>query len=143
MNDAVAYEKDGTEALSAQTEIGRLLVRGGGEHLEVDWDAGTKVTPMGSVVFLAQYLKTGGLLDRLCEGTPLAYGSNNAPKARDVLGTAVLLVFRVDRLSSKVRDLKARLAELDGERTELESRQERLSLPAMGREFLRRTLDDF
>jgi hypothetical protein len=92
VNDTVAYEKDGTEALSDQAGIGRLLVRGGGEHFEVDWDAGAKVTPMGSVVFFAQYLKTGGLLDRLCEGAPLAYGSNNAPKARDVLGTAVLSI---------------------------------------------------
>ena len=83
MNDTVACEKDGTEALSDQAEIGRLLVRGGGECFEVAWDAGAKVTPMGSVVFFAQYLKTGGLLDRLCEASPLAYGSNNAPKACD------------------------------------------------------------
>ena len=48
-----------------------------------------------------------------------------------------------DTCNQKVRDLKARLAELEGERTELESRRERLSLPAMDREFLRRTLDDF
>ena len=48
-----------------------------------------------------------------------------------------------DTCNQKVRDLKARLAELEGERTELESRRERLSLPAMDREFLRRTLDSF
>ena len=40
MNDTVAFCKDGTEALSDQAEIGRLLVRGDGEHFEVDWDAG-------------------------------------------------------------------------------------------------------
>lgn len=48
-----------------------------------------------------------------------------------------------DTCNQKVRDLKARLAELEGERTDLESRRERLSLPAMDREFLRRMLDDF
>ena len=92
MNGTVACWKDGTEALSDQAEIGRLLVRGGGECFEVDWDAGAKVTPTGSVVFFAQYLETSGLLDRLCEDSPLAYGSNNAPKARDVLGTVVLSI---------------------------------------------------
>ena len=92
MNGTVACVQDGTEAVSNQAEIGRLPVRGGGECFEVDWDAGAKVTPMGSVVFFAQYLKTGGLLDRLCEAPPLAYGSNNAPKARDVLGTLGLPV---------------------------------------------------
>ncbi len=34
MNDTVACGKDGTEALSDQAEIGRLLVRGGGECFE-------------------------------------------------------------------------------------------------------------
>ena len=43
-------------------------------------------------VFFAQYLQTGGLMDRLCQGTPLAYNSNNAPKERDLLGTIVLSV---------------------------------------------------
>ncbi len=46
-----------------------------------------------------------------------------------------------DTCNQKVRDLKSRRAELEGERTELESRRERLSLPAMDREFLRRTLN--
>lgn len=107
MNDTVACEKDGTEALSDQAEIGRLLVRGGGECFEVDWDAGAKVTPMGSVVFFAQYLKTGGLLDRLCEASPLAYGSNNAPKARDVLGTAVLSILNGQTRYAHIGALRA------------------------------------
>ena len=47
---------------------------------------------MGSLVFFAQYLQSGGLMDRLCEDTPLAYSSNNAPKERDVLGTIVLSI---------------------------------------------------
>jgi hypothetical protein len=50
------------------------------------------VTPTGSVVFFAQYLKTGGLLDRFCDSSPLEYKSNNAPAARDVMGTLLLSV---------------------------------------------------
>ena len=107
MNDTVACEKDGTEALSDQAEIGKLLVRGGGESFEVEWDAGAKVTTMGSVVFFAQYLKTGGLLDRLCEASPLAYGSNNAPKARDVLGTVVLSILNGQTRYAHISALRA------------------------------------
>lgn len=92
MSDTVTVKKNATEALADQAGIYRLLVRGGGESLEVDWDEGAKVTPMGSVVFFAQFLKTGGLLELLCESTPLSYGSNNAPEVRDVMGTAVLSI---------------------------------------------------
>lgn len=92
MNDTVAYGNDGTGALLDQAEIRRLLVRGGGGCFEVEWDADAKVTPTGSVVFFAQYLKTGGLLDRFCDSSPLEYKSNNAPAARDVMGTLLLSV---------------------------------------------------
>ena len=93
MNDTVtSVEKSGTESVVDQVEVGKLLVSGGGDRYEVEWDAEAKVTPMGSLVFFAQYLQTGGLMDRLCQGTPLAYRSNNAPKERDVLGTIVLSI---------------------------------------------------
>lgn len=93
MNDTVtSVEKHGRECPVDQVKIGKLLARGGGERFEVEWDVEAKVTPMGSLVFFAQYLQTGGLMDRLCQGTPLAYISNNAPKARDVLGTIVMSV---------------------------------------------------
>ena len=93
MSDTVtSVEEHGTESALDQVEVGKLLINGGGERFEVEWDAEAKVTPMGSLVFFAQYLQTGGLLDRLCENTPLAYSSNNAPKERDVLGTIVLSV---------------------------------------------------
>ena len=50
-----------------------------------------------------------------------------------------------DSCNGTVRDLKdkERLAELDAERTDLEERRERLSLPELDREFLRKTLADF
>ena len=92
MNDTVAYENDGTGALLDQAEIRRLLIRGGGGCFEVEWDADAKVTPTGSVVFFAQYLRTGGLLERFCGSSPLEYKSNNAPDARDVMGTLLLSI---------------------------------------------------
>lgn len=73
-NDTVtSVEKSGTESVVDQVEVGKLLVSGGGDRYEVERDAEEKVTPMGSLVFSAQYLQTGGLMDRLCQGTPLAY----------------------------------------------------------------------
>jgi len=93
MSDTVtSVEKHGTENVVDQVEVGKLLVNGGSDRYEVEWDAEAKVTPMGSLVFFAQYLQSGGLMDRLCQGTPLAYTSNNAPEERDVLGTIVLSI---------------------------------------------------
>ncbi|MFW6152475.1 MAG: transposase, partial [Verrucomicrobiota bacterium] len=93
MSDTVtSVEKHGTHSVVDQDDFGKLLLHGGCDRYEVEWDAEAKVTPMGSLVFFAQYLQAGGLMDRLCEGTPLAYNSNNAPKERDVLGTIVLSI---------------------------------------------------
>ena len=89
MSDTVtSVEEHGAQSVVDQGEVGKLLLRGSCDRYEVEWDAEARVTPMGSLVFFAQYLQTGGLMDRLCEGTPLAYMSNNAPEERDVLSTA-------------------------------------------------------
>ncbi len=91
-NTVTSAKKHGTQSVADQGEVGKLLLRGGCDRYEAEWDAEAKVTPMGSVVFFAQYLQTGGLLDRLCQDTPFAYSSHNAPKERDVLGTIVLSI---------------------------------------------------
>ncbi len=93
MRDTVtSVGKYGTESLMDQVEVSKLLVSGSFDRYEVEWDAEAKVTPMESLVFFAQYLQSAGLMDWLCQGTPLAYTSNNAPKERDVLGTILLSV---------------------------------------------------
>ena len=48
-----------------------------------------------------------------------------------------------DICNEKVGELKARLAELEAERTDLEERRERLSLPEMDRQFLEKILGEF
>jgi hypothetical protein len=50
------------------------------------------VTPLGQLVFFAQYLKASGLFDPWVEECPLQLSSPNAPPKRDVLGTAVLSI---------------------------------------------------
>jgi len=93
MSDTVtSMAQYGTQNLPDQAAVGRLLIRGGDERFEVQWDTAAKVTPMGSLVFFAQYVQTGGLLDRLCQGSPLAYSSPNAPQEREVFGTVLLSV---------------------------------------------------
>lgn len=74
-----------SEKLQSQADVDRLRLNAG-DCFTVEWDADAKVTPNGSLVFFSQYLQTAGLMDRLCEQTPLAYTGNNAPKDRDVLG---------------------------------------------------------
>jgi hypothetical protein len=93
MSDTVtSAQKHGTESLTDQADVGTVWVGGGDERFEVQWDAAAKVTPTGSLVFFAHYVQTGGLLDRLCHGSPLAYASPNAPRERDIFGTTLLSV---------------------------------------------------
>ena len=48
------------------------------------------MTPLGQLPFFIDYLKTAGLFDAFVADCPLRYESPNAPKKRDVLGTAML-----------------------------------------------------
>lgn len=89
-----------------QTVQASLTVSNGIDRYQVAWDEDAKVTPMGSVVFFAQYLETGGLMDRLCTGTPLNYTSNNAPKERDVLGTTILSILNGQRRYAHITALR-------------------------------------
>ena len=94
MSDTVtSVENYGTEELINQAEVDSLLIGGGPDRYEVEWDAQAKVTPMGSLVFFAQYLRTGGLITRLCRETPLAY-STNAPETWDTKGKVLDPVVR-------------------------------------------------
>ena len=110
MNDTVTSgEKHCTENPDDQAEVGKLLIGNGDERYEVEWDNEAKVTPMGSLVFFAQYLQTGGLLDRLCKGSPLAYSSPNAPKERDVFGTILLSVLNGQTRYAHINALRGEL----------------------------------
>ncbi len=56
------------------------------------WDTAAAVKPLGSLVYLAQYLSTGGLLDGLMADCPLEYKSGNVPGKRSVIGTTLLAI---------------------------------------------------
>lgn len=60
--------------------------------VHVEWDPDAAVTPLGHLAFFAHYLKVSGRFDALMADCPLAYTSPNAPKPRDVVGTAMLAI---------------------------------------------------
>jgi hypothetical protein len=58
--------------------------------VRVEWDHEAAMTPLGQLPFFVDFLKTSGLFDALVADCPLRYVSPNAPRRRDVLGTAML-----------------------------------------------------
>ena len=61
-----------------------------GRRVRVEWDPAAAVTPMGQLVYLAQFLAVGGLFADWVRNCPLEYTSPNAPAKQDVLGTILL-----------------------------------------------------
>jgi hypothetical protein len=58
--------------------------------VHVEWDTEAALTPLGQLPFFIDFLKAAGLFDAFVADCPLRYTSPNAPKKRDVLGTAML-----------------------------------------------------
>src|SRR5437773_7259684 len=63
-----------------------------GGTVRVEWDPHAPVTPLGQVVFFAHFLQTSGRFDLWVRECPWRFTSPNAPKVRDLLGTALLSV---------------------------------------------------
>lgn len=103
-NTAMNNHRPSDELLN-QVDVDRLKLFGE-NTFTIEWDADAKVTPTGSLIFFAQYLQTSGLMDRLCEQTPLAYTSNNAPKDRDVLGTILLSILMGQKRYAQINALR-------------------------------------
>src|SRR5271166_1033637 len=60
--------------------------------IRVEFDHEAAFTPLGQLPFFIDFLKTAGLFEALVADCPLRYTSPNAPKKRDVLGTAMLSI---------------------------------------------------
>ena len=61
-----------------------------GKRFHVEWDSQAPVTPLGQLVFFAQFLAASGLYSNWVKQCPLKYHSPNAPSVADVLGTWTL-----------------------------------------------------
>src|SRR5271157_505108 len=58
--------------------------------VRVEFDHEAAFAPLGQLPFFIDFLKTAGLFEAFVADCPLRYTSPNAPKKRDVLGTAML-----------------------------------------------------
>ena len=63
-----------------------------GRRFHVEWDAQAPVTPLGQLVFFAQFLAAGGLYGDWVRTCPLRFTSPNAPELTDLLGTIMLAI---------------------------------------------------
>jgi len=64
-----------------------LPVDTGGGRYHVQWDDSAPVTPLGQLVFFAQFLHAGGRWEDFCREAPFGFTSPNAPNHEDVLGS--------------------------------------------------------
>lgn len=80
------------QKLTIPDNFTQMSVDTNGGLYHVEWDETASLTPMGQLVFFAQFLKAGELFTQLCEDAPFNYTSNNAPNVKDVLGTLLISV---------------------------------------------------
>jgi hypothetical protein len=79
-NESISHDKEsaGASALPVDT---------GGGRYHVQWDDSAPVTPLGQLVFFAQFLHAGGRWEDFCKEAPFGFTSPNAPTHEDVLGS--------------------------------------------------------
>src|SRR5271170_3738121 len=83
-----------------------LVVDSFAGSVRVEWDHATAFTPLGQLPFFIDFLKTAGLFDSFVADCPLNYESPNAPKTRDVLGTAMLSMLAGHKRYSHIAALR-------------------------------------
>ena len=74
--------------------------------VRVEWDREAAMTALGQLPFFIDFLKTAGLFDALVADCPLRYLSPNAPRRRDVLGTAMLSMLAGHRRYAHIAALR-------------------------------------
>jgi hypothetical protein len=78
-----------------------------GRRFHVEWDPHAPVTPLGQLVFFAQFLAAGGLFAQWVRTCPLRFTSPNAPLLPDLLGTILLAVLAGHNRYAHVTTLRA------------------------------------
>jgi hypothetical protein len=96
MNENIGHEsghpagEPETALVPVASEEEELVIDTPGGRYRASFDEHTPVSPLGPLVFFAQFLQASGRFEALCQDAPLAYGSPNAYPAREVIGTLVL-----------------------------------------------------
>ncbi|NCA71360.1 MAG: transposase [Sphingobacteriia bacterium] len=108
MSNPIPHPQGEPETTALVPHAGPVAVDTFGGRVHVEWDAQAAVTPLGQLPFFTEFLCLGGRFDAWVASCPLRLTSPNAPRTRDVLGTAVLAL-----LSGHQRD--AHISGLRGE----------------------------
>ncbi len=74
--------------------------------VRVEWDHEAAMTALGQLPFFIDFLKAAGLFDALVADCPLRYLSPNAPRRREVLGTAMLSMLAGHRRYAHIAALR-------------------------------------
>ena len=115
--------------------------------VRVEWDVGSALTPLGQLPFFVDFLKAAGLFDAFIADCPLHYTSANAPKNREVFGTAMLSILSGHKRYAHIAALRGDgvLPELLGMKNVLSEDAVRRAFAAIdedeGAAWLRRHLD--
>ena len=115
--------------------------------VKVEWDASSPLTPLGQLVYFAEFLKVSGRFEAAVDDCPLRYTSPNAPTVRDVIGTWVLSALAGHRRYAHVTALRSDrvLPDLLGMRRIVSEDSLRRALAAIpeeaGLDWLQRHLD--
>lgn len=78
-----------------------------GRRFQVEWDPHAPVTPLGQLVFFAQFLAAGGLFAEWVRTCPLRFTSPNAPELPDLLGSLTLAILAGQNRYAHVTALRA------------------------------------
>jgi len=111
------------------------------------WDASSPLTPLGQLVYFAEFLKLSGRFDAAVGDCPLRYTSPNAPAVRDVVGTWALAALAGHKRYAHVTALRCDqvLPELLGMRRIVSEDSLRRALAAIpeqaGLDWLQRHID--
>lgn len=90
---------------SALTKINKQKLKIPSGVIHSTWEKDAPFTQSGYLAFFSEYLCAGGIFSNWVDDCPLEYSSNNAPKVRDVLGTAVLSVLSGHKRYSHAAEL--------------------------------------
>lgn len=98
---------DGRAATARAVLSDPLTVETLGRRFHVEWDPQASVTPLGQLVFFAQFLAAGGLFAAWVRTCPLRFTSPNAPALPDLLGTIALAILAGQNRYAHVTALRA------------------------------------
>jgi len=92
MNELATHPQGDEKNQALAVISGPVAVDTFGGRVHVEWNPQAAVTPLGQLPFFIEFLKVSDLFDPWVAQCPLRWESPNAPRKRDVLGTALLSI---------------------------------------------------